>query len=145
MKLSELSYREYIALEALPAIIAATSTGQHHPGTGYSDTEFGTSVDDRICFDAFRMADAFMRVASRESGLSSHEMDRQIRRAEAAEATVELLRFNAKGQIVPQIALDQIWKLLGVSDQASAVEVLRQMKFVVPFSTAPLGRETADD
>lgn len=126
MKLSELSYREYIALEALPPLVGKIS-------------------DTDAVWRAFSVADAFLKHAGRQNELATHRIGEQTRRAEAAEATVELLRFNAKGQIVPQIALDQIWKFLGVSDQAAAMEVLRQMRFVVPFSTAPLGRETADD
>ncbi len=62
MKLSELSYREYIALEVLPSVIAATAAGQHRPGAGYATDAM--TVDERICRDAFHMADAFLRVAS---------------------------------------------------------------------------------
>lgn len=38
------------------------------------------------------------------------------------------------------VALAEIWQMLGVTNQTAAMEVLREISFVVPVSTAPLGR-----
>jgi len=78
MKLSDLSYREYVALEILPAVLAATAAGQHNAGAGYAPS--GMSVDERICSDAFRLADAFLKVAGKENDkVTSDELLAQLK------------------------------------------------------------------
>ena len=48
--------RDEIAIAALPAIIAATSAGQHHPQMREGDVVIASA----IARDAYGMADAFM-------------------------------------------------------------------------------------
>ena len=55
-----MSLRDYFAGQALPAIIAAACAGQHHPGEG----SMAASNEDRIAFDAYRMADAMIAARS---------------------------------------------------------------------------------
>jgi len=123
MKLSELSFREYIALEALPAIIAATSAGQHQPGAGYAPD--GANIDARICFDAFRMADAFLKRAGREHDKIA-EIKRECDKLEAQNSL--LLHMNEDGQFAARVALSEIWEFLGAAHQTEAMQALRQLK-----------------
>lgn len=49
--------RDQFALAALPAIITATSNGQHHPGTNLE----GATIIEAIAHDAYELADAMLR------------------------------------------------------------------------------------
>jgi len=90
MKLSDLSYREYVALEILPAVLAATAAGQHNAGAGYAPS--GMSVDERICSDAFRLADAFLKVAGKENDkVTSAEI-----RAKRSDDSLQIFRDHIK-------------------------------------------------
>ncbi len=124
MKLSELSFREYIALEVLPSIITVTAAGQHNPGTGYSSgDEFGASVDARICLDAFRMADAFLKRAGREHDKVA-EIQRKCNKLEAQNSL--LLNMNEDGQFGARVALLEVWEFLGVDNQTDAMTQIRE-------------------
>lgn len=51
-----MSQREYFAAAALPAIISATSNGQHVPAPHLE----GATIIERIAHDAYAMADAML-------------------------------------------------------------------------------------
>lgn len=51
-----MSLRDYIAAQALPAVIAATSAGQHQPSVRDSDTHIAFA----IARDAYFLADAML-------------------------------------------------------------------------------------
>lgn len=112
MKLSELSYREYLAIEFLPAFM------RHYSALGGSEDE----IAENTARYAFRYADAFLRVVGKEyDKVTSAE-----RRAERAEAqTALLLNMNEDGNSSARIALLQIWEFLGVTNQTEAMEALR--------------------
>ena len=57
-----MTLRDWFAGQALPAIIAATSAGQHMPGT-IGDTR---PIRERIAQDAFDMADAMLAARADE-------------------------------------------------------------------------------
>lgn len=71
MKLSELSYREYIALQALPAFLNA-----------------GTMIDHDAAWRAFGAADAFLK----QTGKEYREVAEQREHAETAERALVVLR-----------------------------------------------------
>jgi hypothetical protein len=52
-----MTLRDYFAAAALPAIIAATSNGQHLPGHNLE----GATIAEAIAHDAYVMADAMLR------------------------------------------------------------------------------------
>lgn len=56
-----MSLRDWFAGQALPAIIVATSAGQHTPAKKH-----GTTVEKGIVLDAYAIADAML--AAREAG-----------------------------------------------------------------------------
>ena len=104
MKLSELSYREYIALEVFPTIIARTH------------------VDELAARRAFSAADAFLR----EVGKENDKVASAERRAEKVEAQVSLLlNMNEDGNFASRVALLEIWEFIGVDNQTAAMEALR--------------------
>lgn len=51
-----MSLRDAVAIAALPAIITATSNGQHRPGANLE----GATIAEAIVHDALEMADAFL-------------------------------------------------------------------------------------
>lgn len=55
-----MSMRDYFAGQALPAVIAATSAGQHSPKMRDSETH----IRDAISRDAYAMADAMLKVSA---------------------------------------------------------------------------------
>lgn len=59
-----MSLREYYAGQALPAIIAATSAGQHQPSIRESDTH----IVFAIARDAYFMADAMLAARAEKTG-----------------------------------------------------------------------------
>lgn len=56
--------RDYFAGQALPAIIAATSAGQHMPGKPGS----GGTVAERMAADAYKLADAMLAEREKTGG-----------------------------------------------------------------------------
>lgn len=58
-----MSLRDYFAGQALPAVIAATSAGQHQPSVRESDTH----IIFAIARDAYFAADAMLRARQEQS------------------------------------------------------------------------------
>ena len=103
MKLSELSYREYIALEVFPGFI-------------------GSMPDDEAAWRAFGAADAFLKRCGKE-----HDRVAQAEfRATQAENTLSVL-MGLDNDFAPRAALLQLWELLDAKDQTSAVIKLREL------------------
>lgn len=108
MKLSELSFREYIALKIYPTLVAKAHN----------------SAND-LTWQAFNYADAFLKRAGRE-----HDKVAEIKReCEKLEAQVAmLLNMHPTDNFSPKVALEQIWEFLDVKDQTNAMSKLRKMK-----------------
>ncbi len=112
MKFSELSYREYLAIDFLPAFM------RHSAALG----ETTEQIAENTAKFAFAYADAFLRVAGQEYA----KVAEAERRTEKAEAQVSLLlNMNEDGNIHLRIALLEIWEFIGVKDQTAAMEALR--------------------
>jgi hypothetical protein len=106
MKLSELSYREWIAIEALR-------------GTAASDVP----ADSLVAF-AFGIADEFLAAC----GKRNQEIEILRQRAEKAETRVSvLLNMNEDRQLPARVALSQIWERLGVDNQTAAMQALESL------------------
>lgn len=119
MKLSEISYREYLAIEFLPAFMRYQST------LGQSENE----IAERTARYAFLYADAFLRVAGRENDRVAHAEAR----AEKAETSVAvMLGMNGEKDFHARVALKEIWELLGVDNQTDAMEKLVKIAWKVP-------------
>jgi len=58
-----MTLRDYFAAHAVPAIIIATSAGQHQPG-GFADTR---PMHERMAEDAYLVADAMLAARSQVS------------------------------------------------------------------------------
>lgn len=58
-----MTLRDWFAGRALPAIISATSAGQHHPGVMGDDR----SIQTRIAEDAYKLADAMLTARAVQS------------------------------------------------------------------------------
>lgn len=105
MKLSELSYREYIALEALPGFVAQGM------------------LDRDAAFRAFGLADEFLKRAGRE-----HDKIASIKReCDKLEARVSLL-LNMGEDFAARVALLQIWETLGAKNQTEAMHFIRNLR-----------------
>ena len=52
-----MTLRDWFAGQVLPAIVAATSAGQHQPGDGFDDER---TIQDRMASDAYKLADAML-------------------------------------------------------------------------------------
>ena len=52
-----MTLRDWFAGQVLPAIVAATSAGQHQPGDGFDDER---TIQDRMVSDAYKLADAML-------------------------------------------------------------------------------------
>lgn len=103
MKLSELSYREYLAIEFVPAFA-------------------NTLMDKEAVWRAFCLADEFLKRAGRE-----HDKVAEIKReCDRLEAQVSLL-LNMSEDFAPRVALLEIWETLGVTHQTAAMEKLREI------------------
>ena len=101
MKLSELSFREYIALEAIGHLA-------------------GTMPDKDAALRAFTLADEFLKRAGRE-----YDKIAEIKReCDRLEAQVSLL-LNMGG--IERIALLELWEFLGVNNQTAAMQKLRDL------------------
>lgn len=103
MKLSELSYREYIALEVLPTFV-------------------GKLPDKDAAWRAFQIADQFMKCAGREHDKIA-EIKRECDKLETQNSL--LLNMNEDGNFPARVALLQIWELLGAKNQTEAMGVIR--------------------
>jgi hypothetical protein len=107
MKLSELSYREYVALEVLPA--------------------FAGSTDDKdaVC-RAFGVADSFLSAVGKTEDRVKHLEDRATR-AEAKFDTLQSIHVNMGEDFGSRIALTEIWEFLGATNQTEAMSRLRNL------------------
>lgn len=56
-----MTLRDRIAIAALPAIITATSNGQHQPGANLE----GATITEGMAHDAYAVADAMLRERSK--------------------------------------------------------------------------------
>lgn len=104
MKISELSYRDYIAIEVVPHLA----------------TEFDPVPAAK---HAYAVADAVLA----EAGKRDHEMEELHERAVTAERTLEILRPTKPEDFLLRVALDEIWLLLGVNNQTTAMQKLREL------------------
>lgn len=105
MKLSELSYREYIALEVLGPIASM------------GNMNYGDAVEK-----AFGVANAFLR----HVGKHDDKIKALTLRAERAEASNSiLLNMGEDGKFSVRVALKEIWEVLGAKNQTEAMEALR--------------------
>ena len=59
-----MSLRDWYAGQALAAVIATTSAGQHRPGQGCADA---STIEEKMAFDAYRIADAMLRAREGEA------------------------------------------------------------------------------
>lgn len=57
-----MTIRDWFAGQVLPAIISATSAGQHHPTGLHKDK----SIDEAMAFDAYSLADAMLAERERK-------------------------------------------------------------------------------
>lgn len=103
MKLSELSFREYIALEMIK-------------------TFFGTMSDQDAALRSFEAADAFLKRAGREQDKIA-EIKRECDKLETQVSI--LLNMNEDGNFAYRVALMEIWEFLGVRNQTEAMALLR--------------------
>lgn len=55
-----MSLRDWLAGQALPAVIAATAAGQHHPIPMYTGKGDNPKLEAAIARDAYAMADAML-------------------------------------------------------------------------------------
>lgn len=111
MKLSELSYREYLAIEFLPAFM------RHSAALGQTEAE----IAENTARYAFVYADAFLRVVDRED----HRLATAYMNEKRANEQVSLLLNMNNGDFAPRVALLEIWETLGVTNQSAAMEKLR--------------------
>ena len=56
----DLRLRDWFAGQALPAVIAATASGQHHPIPMYTGKGDNPKLEAAIARDAYAMADAML-------------------------------------------------------------------------------------
>ena len=109
MKLADLSYREYIALEVLPSFA-------------------GHIADDEAAWRAFGVADAFLKRCGKEQ----NKIKEAEERAKLADLRCVVLSdqlshvmSKSDGDFAASIALRSIWDFLGVTDQTAAMQMLR--------------------
>lgn len=112
MKLSELPYREYIALEVLPQFV-------------------GTIPNQQAVWRAFGVADEFLKAA----GKFHDQIADAEERADLAETQYSIL-LNMGDDVPARIALSQIRELLGGKNQTETMQRLNQWRDIVA-SAAP--------
>lgn len=105
MRLSDLSYREYIALEVLPSCAA-------------------TYPDKDAIWRAFGLADAFMKYVGKENDKIAAAEQRAID-AETKFDVLQSIHVNMGEDFAARIALTDIWEFLGVNNQTQAMQALR--------------------
>ena len=114
MKFSELSYRDYIAIEVVG----------HFAGSARSPQMAATA--------AYAFADAMLK----EAGKRDHEMEELRERAALAERTLQVLRpVWAQGWTSDGVAaqasanaLSELWAELGVQNQTDALSAMRELQ-----------------
>lgn len=111
MKFSELSYRDYIAIEVVGHFAALDGFGPK----GAAQHAYG-------------LADAMLA----EAGKRDLEMAELREEAETAKRTLEILRPTGDGETFIRIALDQVWLLLGVNNQTHAMQKLNELAVKAP-------------
>lgn len=114
MKLSEISYREYLAIEFLPAFM------RYQSALGSSEKEIAES-NARY---AFVYADAFLRVAGQENDRIA-QAEKRAADAETKFEVLQSIHVNMGEDFASRIALAQIWELLGVDNQTAAMLKLK--------------------
>jgi hypothetical protein len=110
MKLSDLSMREYLAIEFIPAFM------RHSAALGTSEE----NIADNTIRYGFLYADAFLRAVGRQDARVKHAEDR----AEKAETAVSVMLGMNGYDFHAKIALKEIWEFLGVANQTAAMEKL---------------------
>lgn len=104
MKLSDISYREYIAIKVFPQLV-------------------GSMLDNEAVWRAFGAADAFLKQAGKEYD----KVLQAEQRAEKAETTISVL-LNMDKDFGLRTALLQLWEMLGSDNQTLAVQRLRDLQ-----------------
>lgn len=108
MKLSELSYREYIALEVVPSFAGKIS-------------------DSDAVRRAFGVADLFLKQCGKHTDKVA-AMEARAVKAETALEVLQSIHVNMGEDFASRIALTDIWEFLGAKSQTQAMEVLRLWK-----------------
>lgn len=107
MKLSELSRRDYIAIEIVGHLAATNRTA------------------DICTLQAYEIADAMIAYEGRPK--RDHELEDLRDALKSAELVRDILReFAETDEQTAAIALAQIWKYLGVDNQTEAMATLRE-------------------
>lgn len=118
MKLSDLSLRDHIAIEALPAVI---QTRAGDPPMKH------LSMEEYFARKAFKISDAMIT----EMGKYDEILLSLQKRAEIAETTLEILRPEwmkpEHKDFIASIALTELWDLLDVHNQTAAIQKLRDL------------------
>ena len=118
MKLSELSKREYIAIEALSVL-------RH-----ISDISPETLAEE-TAKRAYLIADAMLKQTGLHEDRVKHAEDRAAQ-AETKFETLQSIHVNMGEGFGARIALTDIWELLGVNNQTAAMEKLVKIAWKVP-------------
>lgn len=121
MKLSELSRRDYIAIEVVGDIAQLTLKAMAAlPGAEFNDDTAFPIIAEK----AYQLADAM--IAYHGKPKRDHEYAEMLATVGAAQRSNEILR-----QLVPHSeqaatsALTQLWEFLGVNNQTAAMQMLR--------------------
>lgn len=122
MKLSELSRRDYIAIEVVGDIAQLTLKAMAAlPGAEFNaDTAFPI-----IAEKAYQLADAMIAYEGKPEWAARYEeMKVDIERLQRSNEILQSM--NAEGpDWSARIALEQIWEFLGVNNQTAAMQMLR--------------------
>ncbi len=107
MKFSDISYREYIALEIFHCFI----------------DDDGASA--AVCAQAaFRYADAFLECAGKQDKRVEHA-EQRAQEAETKFEVLQSIHVNMGEDFAARVALTEVWKALGVDNQTEAMQKLR--------------------
>lgn len=113
MKLTELSFADYAAIE----LHAAMLKHSHF---------FGSEPEAAMARAVYRHADALSAHRDTRNGVRHAEAIALRQRAETAERSLEI--FQALGDYPARVALYQLWELLGAAQQTEAVQHLRSLQ-----------------
>lgn len=116
MKLSEISYREYLAIEFLPAFM------RYQSALGNSEKE----IAENNARYAFLYADAFLRVAGQENDRIA-QAEKRAADAETKFEVLQSIHVNMGEDFASRIALTQIWESLGVDNQTHCMVAIRAL------------------
>ena len=112
MKMSSLSFADYVAIEALTALIPLSRFFTEDP-------------EQDMARVAYKHADALDAERKRRDGIVDHDREALERRLAKAENSVSvLLNMNEDGNFAPRVALSDIWELLGAKNQTDAMAKL---------------------